>query len=70
MIVYAFQLGPGVATSTLWQHIIENRIPSSKHHSLTGKNKHMIRDYNSIMKRLADRGHQVDVKILDNKVSA
>ena len=30
------------------------------------KNKHMIRAYISIMKRLADRGHQVDVQILDN----
>ena len=26
------------------------------------KNKHSIRAYNSIMKRLADHGHQVDVK--------
>ena len=30
------------------------------------KNKHMMRTYISIMKRLADRGHQVDVQILDN----
>ena len=34
------------------------------------KDKHMIRTYNSIMRRLADRGHQVDVQILDNEVSA
>ena len=34
------------------------------------KNKHRIRVYSSIMKRLAYRGHQVDVQILDNKVSA
>ena len=34
------------------------------------KNNHRIRAYNSIMKRLADQGHQVDVKILDNEVSA
>ena len=31
------------------------------------KNKHMIRAYSSIMKRLANRGHQVDVQILDSK---
>ena len=34
------------------------------------KNKHSIRDYNSIMNHLDDCGHQVDVQILDNKVSA
>ena len=34
------------------------------------KNKHRIRAYNSIMKRLDDRGHQVDVQLLDNEVSA
>ena len=34
------------------------------------KNKHSIQAYSYIMKRLADRGHQVDVKILDNEVSA
>ena len=34
------------------------------------KNKHRIRAYNSIMKRLADRRHQYDVQILDNEVSA
>ena len=33
------------------------------------KDRHMIRAYNSIMRRLSDRGHQLDVKILDNKVS-
>ena len=30
------------------------------------KNKHRIRAYSSIMKRLADRGHKVDAQILDN----
>ena len=30
------------------------------------KDKHSIRAYNYIMRRLADRGHQVDVQILDN----
>ena len=34
------------------------------------KNKHRVRAYKSIMKRLADRGHQVDLQILDNEVSA
>ena len=34
------------------------------------KKKHMIRAYCSIMKRLDDCGHQVDVRILDNEVSA
>ena len=34
------------------------------------KNKHRILAYSSIMKRLADCGYQVDVKILDNEVSA
>ena len=33
------------------------------------KYKHRIRACNSIMQRLADRGHHVDVQILDNKVS-
>ena len=33
------------------------------------KDKHRIRAYNSIMKQLADRGHHVDVQILDNGVS-
>ena len=33
------------------------------------KYKHRIRAYNSIMRRLADRGHQFDVQILDNEVS-
>ena len=33
------------------------------------KDKHRIKAYNFIMWRLADRGHQVDVQILDNKVS-
>ena len=33
------------------------------------KDKHRIRAYNSVMRRLADRGHQVDVQILDNEVS-
>ena len=34
------------------------------------KYKHRIRAYNYIIRRLSDRVHQVDVKILDNKVSA
>ena len=34
------------------------------------KKKHRIRAYNYIMKHLSDQVHQVDVKILDNKVSA
>ena len=34
------------------------------------KNKHRIQSYNSIMKRLADQGHQVLVQILDNEVSS
>ena len=33
------------------------------------KDKHRIRAYNSIMQKLADRGHHVEVKILDNEVS-
>ena len=33
------------------------------------KDKHRIREYNSIMQRLADRGHHMYVKILDNEVS-
>ena len=34
------------------------------------KDKHRIISYNSIPKRLADRGHQFDVHILDKEVSA
>ena len=34
------------------------------------KNKHRIQVYSSIMKRLADCIHQVEVQILDNKLSA
>ena len=34
------------------------------------KDKHRIRAYKSIMKKLADRGHHVDIQILDNEVSA
>ena len=34
------------------------------------KYKHRIQAYNSIMQRLADRGHHVEVHILDNEVSA
>ena len=34
------------------------------------KDKHRIRAYNSIMQKLADRGHHVDIQILDNEVSA
>ena len=33
------------------------------------KNKHRIRAYKSIMQKLADRGHHVEVQILDNRVS-
>ena len=33
------------------------------------KDKHRIRSYKYIMRRLANRVHQVDVKILDNEVS-
>ena len=34
------------------------------------KDKHIIRAYNSIMQKLADRGHHVEIQILDNEVSA
>ena len=34
------------------------------------KDKHRIRAYNSIIRRLSDKRHQVDVQILDNEVSA
>ena len=34
------------------------------------KDKHMIRAYNSIIQKLADRGHHEEVQILDNEVSA
>ena len=34
------------------------------------KDKHIIRAYNSIMQKLADRGHHVDIQILDNEVSS
>ena len=34
------------------------------------KNKHKIQAYRLIMKRLAYRGHKVNVRILDNEVSA
>ena len=33
------------------------------------KDKHRIRAYNSIMQKLVDRGHHVDIQILDNEVS-
>ena len=33
------------------------------------KDKHRIRAYNSIMQRLTEKRHQVDVQILDNEVS-
>ena len=37
----------------------------------TNRNKkHRIQAYSSIMKRLANRGHKVDVQIFDNEVSA
>ena len=32
------------------------------------KDKHRIRAYNSIMQRLTEKGHHVDVQILDNEV--
>ena len=34
------------------------------------KDKHIIRAYNLIMQKLADRGHHFDIQILDNEVSA
>ena len=34
------------------------------------KDKHRIRAYNTIIQKLADRGHNVEVQILDNEVSA
>ena len=34
------------------------------------KDKHRIRAYSSIMKKLSDRGHHVEVQILDNEVSS
>ena len=34
------------------------------------KNKHRIRAYNLIMKRMDDCGHKTDMQILDNEVSA
>ena len=34
------------------------------------KDKHRIRAYNSIIQKLADRGHHLEIKILDNEVSA
>ena len=34
------------------------------------KNRHRIQSYNTIMKRLADWEHQVDVQILDNEFGA
>jgi hypothetical protein len=33
-------------------------------------NKHQLATYDSIMRRLANRGHDVDLQILDNEVSA
>ena len=33
------------------------------------KDKHRIRAYNSIMQKMTDRGHHVDIQILDNEVS-
>ena len=33
------------------------------------KDTHRIRAYNSILQRLTEKGHQVDVQILDNEVS-
>ena len=37
---------------------------------LNRKDKHIIRAYNSIMQKLADRWHNVDIQIFDNEVSA
>ena len=37
---------------------------------VNSKDEHRIRAYNSIMQRLADKGHHVEVQILDNEVSA
>ena len=34
------------------------------------KDRHIIRAYKSIMQKLSDRGHQVDIQILDNEVIA
>ena len=34
------------------------------------KDKHRIRAYNSIMQKMADIGHHVDIQILDTEVSA
>ena len=34
------------------------------------KDKHRIRAYNSIMQKFADRGHHVDIHILDNEFSS
>ena len=34
------------------------------------KDKHIIRAYNSIMQKLADRGHHVDIQILYDQISA
>ena len=40
-------------------------------YTLASKNdKHRIPAYNSVMKRLAKRGHNVDVQVIDNEVSA
>ena len=36
---------------------------------VNSKYKHRIRAYNSIMQRLSDKGHHLDVQILDSKVS-
>ena len=36
---------------------------------LNRKDKHRIQAYNSIMQRLTEKVHQVDVQILDNEVS-
>ena len=51
-------------------HIIVNQIPSSEAPFFNRKDKHSIRAYNSIMRHLSDRGHQVGVQILDKEVSA
>ena len=49
-------------------HCDSNKILQAKF--ANRKYKHRIRAYNYIMRCLADRGHQVDIQILDNEVSA
>ena len=69
MVVVALQLGPGVTTSTLLlrSHCDSNTIIQAPFPNK--KDTHRIISYNYIMRRLDDRGHQVDVQILNNEVS-